>query len=512
MQEEYKPIKLIRSFFFVPILTLLIGTVLLSFPAFADDPSIVDDINITVPVSCSLSGTGMDTHITELHNTESDSSIGESTITAYCNDLNGFSIYAVGFTNNEYGNNYLIDSNLPSTTNIATGTATSGNTSQWSMKLSPITNTNPAPTYPIIITGTTEDTDKTPTTLNYTSFQPVPNEYALVAKRKAATDVGTNAEGSSFKTTYQAYVSPTQNAGTYEGQVKYTLIHPYQNIDSSRPNQYYVVHSGTGEIEVLPLSDDGDLTAKVADGFIYGGYYKSYGGVDSDAVNSLIAQYENGEVDDLTISSFKTYTAENMGELRNAWNIQDAYTEYGNAVGVEKERVYYLKEVPNTYLKNSTYRTFNMNSRILTDYYLLSAIDDLNYKKIGFIARKPQGSEELEAKAFNSLSYKTAYVDDTITTSNIAGYNEYGYVMMSPYTDLSYPEPGGDIERVFYNYYVTPDGMNVLGATRRYTKIEDSDSDSIIKIEEVEEKVYTYSKQPEVYSGETRTPPLILGE
>ena len=133
-------------------------------------------------------------------------------------------------------------------------------------------------------------------------------------------------------------------------------------------------------------------------------------------------------------------------------------------------------------------------------------------KKIGFIARKPQGSEELEAKAFNSLSYKTAYVDDTITTSNIAGYNEYGYVMMSPYTDLSYPEPGGDIERVFYNYYVTPDGMNVLGATRRYTKIEDSDSDSIIKIEEVEEKVYTYSKQPEVYSGETRTPPLILGE
>ena len=146
MQEEYKPIKLIRSFFFVYILTLLVGTVLLSFPAFADDPSIVDDINITVPVSCSLSGTGMDTHITSLHNTESDSSIGESTITAYCNDLNGFSIYAVGFTNNEYGNNYLIDSNLPSTTNIATGTATSGNTSQWAMKLSPITNTNPAPT------------------------------------------------------------------------------------------------------------------------------------------------------------------------------------------------------------------------------------------------------------------------------------------------------------------------------------------------------------------------------
>ena len=102
--------------------------------------------------------------------------------------------------------------------------------------------------YPITIVGSADDTDKTPTTLNYTSFQPVPSEYALVAKRKAATDTGTNAEGSTFKTTYQAYVSPTQNAGTYQGQVKYTLVHPYHNIDDTRPNQYYVVHSGTGEI------------------------------------------------------------------------------------------------------------------------------------------------------------------------------------------------------------------------------------------------------------------------
>ncbi len=192
--------------------------------AFAEE-SVVDQVNITIPTSCSLSGTGMDTHNTTIHNNESDSAIGESIITAYCNDINGFSIYAIGFTNDEDGNNYLTDSNLDSTSNIPTGTATTGATSSWAMKLTPVTS--PTPTYPITIIGSIDDTDKTATTPDYTAFQPVPNKYALVARRKAATDVGANAEGSSFKTTYQAYASPSQLAGTYTGQVKYTLIHPY---------------------------------------------------------------------------------------------------------------------------------------------------------------------------------------------------------------------------------------------------------------------------------------------
>ena len=213
-----------RVIYVLLAMTILSG-VALSSPAFADNTSIVDKINLTVPVSCSLSGTGMDSHVTTLQNGHSNSTIGESTITAYCNDLNGFSIYAVGFTNNEYGNNHLVSTTASGTNSISTGTNTSGDTSSWAMKLTPITN--PTPTYPITIIGSTDDTDKTPTTLDYTSFQPVPNEYALVARRKASTDVGTNAEGSSFKTTYQAYAASGQAAGTYEGQVRYTLVHPY---------------------------------------------------------------------------------------------------------------------------------------------------------------------------------------------------------------------------------------------------------------------------------------------
>ncbi len=474
----------------------------------ASDP-VTDQVNVTIPVSCSLSGTGMDSHVTSLHNTESDSSIGETTITAYCNDLNGFSIYAVGFTNDEYGNTTLSDSNLASTNNILTGTSTSGATSNWAMKLTPVTS--PTPTYPITIVGSTDDTDKTPTTLNYTSFQPVPSEYALVAKRKAATDTGTNAEGSTFKTTYQAYVSPTQNAGTYQGQVKYTLVHPYHNIDDTRPNQYYVVHSGTGEIEVLPLSDDGDLTAKVSSGFLYGGYYKSYGGVSSDAVNNLIAQYESGEVDDLTIDSFTTYTLENMEGLRNAWDAKDAYTEYGTEASIEKGRVYYLKEVPENYLKSNARWIWN-GGREITQYYIVFVIDDLNYRKAGYVATPP--NEEVTAEAHNSMIVYTqgGGIAQIIRPSDIIASTEYGYVLYRRYDNLLYSAPGETLQKNFASFWVTPDRIRVLGRRIYRATIEDADNDGILDLDEHTYTTFNYKGQITVYTQDSPTPPLELME
>ena len=47
------------STFILFITTILTATILSSIYVSADD-SVVDEINITVPVSCTLSGTGMD--------------------------------------------------------------------------------------------------------------------------------------------------------------------------------------------------------------------------------------------------------------------------------------------------------------------------------------------------------------------------------------------------------------------------------------------------------------------
>ena len=205
--------------------TLLVGLVLTSASVSAENTDVVDEINLTVPVSCTMSGIGMNSHNAEINNGLYNSAIGETTLKAFCNDANGFVIYAIGYTDNEDGKNVLTNSTLGSTHDIVTGTATSGDTSNWAMKLS--TTTTPTPTYPIVIAGSTDDTEKESGDLDYSIFQQVPDDYTLVAKRMAGTDIGASAEGSTLKTTYQAYISKTQPAGTYAGQVKYTLVHPH---------------------------------------------------------------------------------------------------------------------------------------------------------------------------------------------------------------------------------------------------------------------------------------------
>ena len=211
-------------------ITVLAGA-FLTFPSTFADTDAVDEITITVPTSCSLSSTGNNSHTAEISNGQTNSNIGETTIKAFCNDNNGFAIYAIGYTDDTYGKTVLTDTTLGSSYDIPTGTNITGNSS-WAMKLSTITS--PTPTYPIIIAGSTDDTDREQGDPDYTSFQEVPDTYTLVAKRSSFTDINPEgqqtAEGSTLKTTYQAHISNTQSAGTYTGKVKYTLVHPASEV------------------------------------------------------------------------------------------------------------------------------------------------------------------------------------------------------------------------------------------------------------------------------------------
>ena len=191
--------------------TLLTGAFLVSSNSFAtDNTDVVDEINITVPISCSLEGTGMTSHNANIVNGTYQADIGSTTLKAFCNDDEGFAIYAIGYTDNEYGKTVLTSSTLGTSADIATGTATSGNTSNWAMKLA----TNTSATYALTLDN------------GFGSYSSVPATYTKVAHRDAGTDIGTEAEGASLTSTYAAFMSQTQPAGTYTGQVKYTLVHP----------------------------------------------------------------------------------------------------------------------------------------------------------------------------------------------------------------------------------------------------------------------------------------------
>ena len=218
-----------------------------------------DSLAISVPSSCTLSSSVDETHSASIVNGTYEDNIGRTTLTTFCNDKNGYSVYAIGDSLNSEGNNVLV-SNINNNYDIPSGTATSGDTSQWAMKLS-------------LKTG---DTSTTPPSIMdpFTNYSTVPTYWIRVATIPAST---TDMEkGSNFTTTYAAYISPTQAAGTYLGQVKYLLTHP----SAATPTSAYIMQEVadwedelTNEGDSVVAFDNRDgksyWVTKLADGHIW---------------------------------------------------------------------------------------------------------------------------------------------------------------------------------------------------------------------------------------------------
>lgn len=227
------------------LVTLLSGIALSSVSVSADgDASTVDNINITIPVACTITPTIDSAHTTTINPNTYEDDIGLTTIKTVCNDSNGYSIYAVGYTNEEFGNTNLIGQNTNQT--IVTGTATGANSSDpsnWAMKINAVTGTY-APT---IENG-------------FSSYRTVPSTWTKVATFASSTDATI---GSSIQSTYAAYIAGTQATDTYTGKVKYTLVHPSTDIppspQTSQANRicYYANASdavGTMGCQTIPSS------------------------------------------------------------------------------------------------------------------------------------------------------------------------------------------------------------------------------------------------------------------
>ena len=167
--------------------------------------------SVTVPDVCTLEDSVVGTaHTATVSVGSYTPNIGETTIKVTCNDNNGYSLYAVGYSNNTVGNTNLIGTNG----NIVTGTANDGSVSNWAMKLTAVSGSF------------------TPTILNgYDNYHIVPDTATKVATRTESIDVSSTSE---IKTTYAVSISPSQAKGDYTGKVKYTVVHPnYANSDGT---------------------------------------------------------------------------------------------------------------------------------------------------------------------------------------------------------------------------------------------------------------------------------------
>ena len=180
---------------------------LAAMPVVGAFANVTDTVVLTIESACSVGAstatTGAGKTITEteavnnhLYQYEANGTAG-GTIKVSCNDASGWHIKAVGASTGA-DNTKMVQS--ASGTPIATGTATSGDASNWAFKVAAHTGT----------TGVTVAD-------GFSDYHAVPDEATKVASGSAAISEG------QIDTGYQVWVSATQQADTYTGKVTYTV-------------------------------------------------------------------------------------------------------------------------------------------------------------------------------------------------------------------------------------------------------------------------------------------------
>lgn len=168
------------------------------------------DKGIGDAVSCTLSYEESTGHTVIMTRGSYQDNVGSSIVNTICDDSSGYSIYTIGYSNDEFGNNKMIatvDGILDPAYDIATNATDSGDNSAWAMR----SNMVVGPYASSIDNG-------------FDNYRTVPAGYERLAYYPNATD---ETVGSSINISYAFYISNAQPVGTYTGKVKYTLINPH---------------------------------------------------------------------------------------------------------------------------------------------------------------------------------------------------------------------------------------------------------------------------------------------
>lgn len=187
-----------------------VATILLvSTPTFADGEATAEvTVNANVTNACALTVASGENVIEQTVQPGTPTTLGTSHIQASCNDTAGLAVYAVGFTNNEYGNTVL-SAGSGSGLQIPTGAAASPTASQWNMTIANNTSV--------------QGNDDLTVENGFGTAHVIPSIYTKILSRNSAAS---SEAGANFTATFNIFASNQQLAGTYEGKVKFLLVHP----------------------------------------------------------------------------------------------------------------------------------------------------------------------------------------------------------------------------------------------------------------------------------------------
>ena len=99
-----------RNVLLVSVPLLVVSALILGFsiPHSSAANSGSDSVTLTLSTSCTLSSSIITPHHASLNGGQYEEGIGNTRINTYCNDNNGYSIYAIGTSNNMDGNTDLV--------------------------------------------------------------------------------------------------------------------------------------------------------------------------------------------------------------------------------------------------------------------------------------------------------------------------------------------------------------------------------------------------------------------
>ena len=395
-----------RNILIVGIPLVIISAIILSsLHISADAPnngsgSSTDTLSFSISSSCTLSSVVDESHNAELINGTYVNGIGQTTITTLCNDGNGYSIYANGYSNNEEGNNKLVNTEN-SNFNIISGTAQSGTTSNWAMSLNNLID-DPSLTPPAIENAYNN------------TYGIVPNEWTKVASLPArATDM---VKGSSFTTTYAVYTSSSQYAGTYNGKVKYMLVHP-----SYKPAVYFMqdVASWKNLIdtdESVQAIDQRDgkkyWVTKLKDGNVW-----MTQNLDLDIGGTGVAALTSENTDISTMASGSGIYSSGYTESNGVWTWTPVFTAKTSSYYIEGTTV-----KPSAWPQNNYTTPYSAEGGDTYYYTSNSTSNDTRYNSIK--ACKDAGHDEAECKRYfagNYYNWTAAIASNNSTNISIAG-------------------------------------------------------------------------------------------
>ena len=86
-----------RNILIIGIPLVIISALVLSLPhSSAEVSGSTDNVSFTLSTSCTVNAVVTIAHETSLHGGQKDDNVGNTKLSAYCKDNNGYSIYAVG--------------------------------------------------------------------------------------------------------------------------------------------------------------------------------------------------------------------------------------------------------------------------------------------------------------------------------------------------------------------------------------------------------------------------------